>query len=69
MNRREEIFNCKIDLFLKRIEHLGDMLDAQENYSRRDTLVISGNIPEFTVGENSSQIVQNLICTKVEVNV
>ena len=69
MNRREEKFNCKIELLEKRIGHLEDKLDAQDNYSRRDTLVVFGNIPEFTVGENSSQIVQNLICTKLEVDV
>ena len=69
MNRREEKFNCEIELLGKRIGYLEDKLDAQENYSRRDTLVVSGNIPEFSVGENPSQIVQNLICTKLDVNV
>ena len=69
MNRREEKSNRKIELLEKRIGQLEDKLDAQENYSRRDTLVLSGNIPEFTVGENSSQIVQTLICTKLGVNV
>ena len=69
MSRREEKFNCKIELLEKKIGHLEDNLDAQENYSRRDTLVIFGNIPEFTVGKNISHMVQNLICTKLEVDV
>ena len=69
MERREEKFNSKVESLEKRIGHLEDKLDAQENYSRRDTLVLSGNIPEFTVGENCGQIVRELISTKLEVDV
>ena len=69
MEKREEKFNNKVELLEKRIGHLEDKLDAQENYSRRDTLVLSGNIPEYTVGENCGRIIQSLISTKLEVDV
>ena len=69
MERREEKFNSKIESLEKRVEHLEDKLDAQENYSRRDTLVLSGNIPEFIVGENCGRIVQELISAKLEIDV
>ena len=69
MSRREEFFKDEIKELHSRIVHLEDKLDAQENYGRRETLVLSGNIPAFNSGEDCTQIVTNLISTKLDVDI
>ena len=45
----------------KRVSRLEDQLDNTEAYSRRDCLVISGQIPEVRENENCTKIVQDLL--------
>ena len=45
----------------KRLDTLEQQIDSNSNYERRDTLVISGNIPQAQPNENCIDIVRNSI--------
>ena len=55
--KRDKLYEDKLSTLQKRIDHLEEKIDDQENYQRRETLVMSGELPAFADGENTSAIV------------
>ena len=53
----------------RKVQSLESELDSTNAYERRDTLVMSGNIPEFSVGENSKALVRDILRDKARLNV
>ena len=56
-NKHDKIYEEKISTLQKRIDHLEEKIDDQENHQRHDTLVMSGNLPASTDIENTTAIV------------
>ena len=48
-----------------RCQHLEDKLDASEAYSRKDSIIISGDVPAATVDENLKKITVELLNSKL----
>ena len=46
------------------IANLDETLDAQNAYSRKDTVIISGALPEFVPDESTHTVVRELLATK-----
>ena len=57
IGKRDKMYEDKLSTLQKRIDHLEEKIDEQENYQRRETLVMSGSLPAFTDRENTSAIV------------
>ena len=62
-NRERDLQEAKscIKKLEKRVSHLEEQLDETNSYERRDTLVISGQIPEVREGEDCNKIVRELL--------
>ena len=59
----------KVAVLENHVSKLQNCIDDQEAYERRDCLVLSGlAIPEFTIGENSSNVVRDLIQNKLKIH-
>ena len=52
-----------------RVVKMEQLTDDADAYERRDTLILSGDkVPAFSVGENSSHLVQNLVKEELKIN-
>ena len=51
-----------------RVESLETQIDSNSSYERRDTLILSGELPARTETENCSEIVRGLIREKIRLN-
>ena len=70
-NKNTEItaIKAKVSVLEDEIVYLKDNLDSADAYERRDAIIISGNdIPVVTNGEISSNIVCDLVKSKLHVN-
>ena len=52
-----------------KVEKLEDALDAAAASERRDNLIVSGNVPPHSVGENTKQVLISLLQNKLNLNV
>lgn len=58
-----------INSLQSRIEKMEDEFDSASAYERRDLLVISGEVPNHTIGENCREIVRDLLKNETNLNV
>jgi len=49
-----------------RVQRLEEVVDDAAAYERRDTLIISGNVPRVVAGENCKAIVTNMLRDRVQ---
>jgi len=52
-----------------KVEKLEGLIDDNDAYERRDTLVMSGDIPSSTAGENCKEIIIDQLKQKLNINV
>ena len=68
--KNEEINELRNELgdLKKTVNKLEEMIDSQDSYERRDTIILSGNdIPEVSTGEICSNIVHDIIQSKLRI--
>ena len=70
-DRKIKQLNDKCDKLEKKVSDLEEQVEELSQYGRRETIVISGpdTIPAETTGENTTDIVCNLIKSKLSINI
>ena len=53
----------------RKVQRLESEMDSTNADERKDTLVMSGSIPEFSIGENSKALVRDILRDKARHNV
>ena len=68
--KNKEIMDLKdrVSLLESRVEELKDVVDSNSNYERRDTLVVTGDIPKWREQEKCSDIVRVLLRDQLRIN-
>lgn len=64
-----EALTCRVTSLQSRVEKLEDELDATSAYERRDTLVVSGVVPEVREGENCKVVVRDMLKEKTKLSI
>lgn len=57
-----------VDELRSRMNHLEEQVDGQDSYGRRETLIVSGNVPIARDGENCGAIVRDIVKRTLNIN-
>lgn len=68
-NEEVEELKSRVSTLEAKLDKLEADVDTNDAYERRDTLIVSGNIPPATDGENCNTIIRKLLSEQCQLNI